>query len=212
MPPGGATVLGGAALIAVVVAPFVARASASPWLIVPVAAMQVAALAWLLGRRMGRHRIVLAALTFGLVVLAVFASGLPPRVVGLAAAGSCHAAGYAGLLAWFAASLRPGREPVVTGFARRVRRTMPDKVVRYTRQVTRAWCVFFAAELGLSAGLLALAPEPVWSGFVDLVSPASIAAMMLGEFALRSVVFRHEPRTGLAAMLADLRHFRSARP
>ena len=39
---------------------------------------------------------------------------------------------------------------VVTGFARQIRRTMPDKVVRYTRLVTIAWCVFFATQLAVS--------------------------------------------------------------
>ena len=37
-----------------------------------------------------------------------------------------------------------------TGLARRMRQTMPAKVVGYTRTVTIAWCVFFAATFPLA--------------------------------------------------------------
>ena len=47
---------------------------------------------------------------------------------------------------------------------------MPDKVVRYTRQVTVAWCVFFATQLVVSAALLLAAPAGTWSAFVSLLS------------------------------------------
>lgn len=208
----GAPVLGGVVLVTIASSPFITRAFPSPWLIGAVAATQVAALVWLLGRRVGRYRVALATIAFCLVGLAIFALGLPARALGLAAAGGCHAAAYGGLLAWFAASLRPGREPVVTGFARRMRRTMPDQVARYTRRVTAAWCVFFAAELAMSAGLLAAAPQWVWSGFIGMANLPLIVAMMLGEFAVRFVLFRHEARTGLAATLAGLRDLRGARP
>jgi uncharacterized membrane protein len=120
------------------------------------------------------------------------------------AAGLCHAAAYALLLVWFAASLRPGREPVVTGFARRIRQTMPDSVVRYTRLVTLAWCAFFALQLGVSLGLLLAAPE-AWASFVNLWNLPLVAAMMLVEFVCRSYLFRREPPTGLMATLAGLR-------
>jgi uncharacterized membrane protein len=105
-------------------------------------------------------------------------------------------------------SLRRGREPAVTGFARRLRRTMPDKVVRYTRQVTIAWCVFFAAQLGASAALLLMAPPAVWSAFVNLLNLPLLAAMVLAEFGCRLILFRHEPHTSLVDTIAALRHVR----
>ncbi len=211
---GTSRVLGAASLVLIVAAPLAVEAatwgSASPSVVRAVAAAQVAAIVWFLGRKAERYRLALAVAAAACVAL----SGMewPARTIGLTVAGLCHAAAYGGLLAWFAASLRPGREPVVTGFARRMRRTMPDRVVRYTRKVTWAWCVFFAAELALSAGLLAWAPRAAWSGFVNLANLPAVAAMMLGEFACRFVLFRHEPRTSLAATLAGLRTFRSAPP
>lgn len=211
---GAARVLGVASMVLIAAAPFAIEAAtwgaASPRVVRAAAAAQVLAVIWFLGRRAGRYRVALAMA--GAAGVAIFGVGLPARTIGLAVAGICHAAAYGGLLAWFAASLRPGREPVVTRFARRMRRTMPDRVVRYTRNVTWAWCVFFAAELALSAGLLAEAPLASWSSFVNLANLPAVAAMMLGEFAVRFMLFRHEPRTSLAATLAGLRNLRSARP
>jgi hypothetical protein len=82
-----------------------------------------------------------------------------PGVLGLAAASwSIHALCYSALLAWFGLSLLPGREPVVTGFARRLNPRFADDMCGYTRGVTWAWCVLFAAELPASAALLHWAP------------------------------------------------------
>ena len=123
----------------------------------------------------------------------------------LAMAGVCHALVYSGLLIWFGSSLRSGREPVVTGFARRMRRTMPPDVVSYTRLVTLAWCVFFAGQIVLSLALLLAAPGYVWSGFVTMWNLPLVLAMILAEFICRTILFRHHQRTGLLATLAALR-------
>jgi len=136
----------------------------------------------------------------------ILITGVAAALLGLPAGGVCHAAAYAVLLTRFAMSLRPGREPVVTGFARRIRRTMPDNVVRYTRHVTIAWCVFFATQLGVSLALLAAAPEVVWSNVVTRWNLPLVVTMMLAEFGCRSLLFRRESRTGLIATLAGLRH------
>jgi uncharacterized membrane protein len=153
-------------------------------------------------------RAILTVAALAVVAAAALASGLPIRSVGLAPGGICHAAAYSSLLIWFTRSLRPDREPVVTGFARRIRRTMPVEVVRYTRRVTIAWCVFFAAQLGMSAALLAVAPEAIWPAFVNLLNLPLIVAMVLAEFGCRLLVFRGEPHTSLIATLAGLRHIR----
>jgi uncharacterized membrane protein len=114
---------------------------------------------------------------------------------------------------------------VVTQFARQMRQTMPAAVVRYTRRVTIAWCIFFAAQIGTSAVLLATAPPPVfssgvfssgvlssaaWSSFVNLWSLPLVAAMFLMEYGCRVVLFRHESRTGLIATVAGLVHARGS--
>jgi uncharacterized membrane protein len=78
--------------------------------------------------------------------------------------------------------------------------------LRYTRQVTVAWCIFFAAQLAVSAGLLVLAPRPVWASFITLLNMPLVVTMVLAEFGLRMVLFRYEQRTGLLGTLAAMRH------
>jgi hypothetical protein len=213
----------------IVSAPFLVLAGVAPWLITRpmfgnsspwvsfiVVAAQVTAIVWLLAGKLAvRYRVILAlALTGG--TIALLWMGLPGGCIGLAVGGMCHAAANTVLLAWFARSLLPStsgwsaREPVVTRLARRMRRTMPDPVVRYTRHVTIAWCVFFAVQLGLSGALLALAPLTAWASFVSVWNFPLIAAMVVAEFACRSVLMRREQRTGLIATLAGMRHISSA--
>jgi uncharacterized membrane protein len=180
------------------------------WMAGALAALQIAVILTLVGGHWSVARgVSLGAAAVLIGAGALFAPALPARVLSVAVSGLCHATAYASLLAWFAGSLRPGREPVITGFARRVRRTMPDRVVRYTRRVTMAWCGFFALQLAMSALLLAFAPQAVWSMFVNLLNLPLIAAMMLGEFACRWVLFRNEPHTSLATTLRSLKSMRA---
>jgi uncharacterized membrane protein len=213
MPSVGGGIGNGASIVLVGAMPFLLHRltlGATPgWLVGTVAATQVTAILWLvLAPWASRTRILLTVAAFTIMIAALWLLNLPPRRVGLAAAGFSHAAAYLGLLAWFALSLRPGREPAITSLARRVRPTMPDKVVRYTRAVTVAWCAFCAAQLAASAGLLLAAPEAVWSAFVNLANVPLIAAMALAEFGFRRVYFRHESRTGLLDTIRAMRHGR----
>ena len=52
---------------------------------------------------------------------------------------------HAALGALFARTLRPGHEPLVTRLARAVHGELPAPIMRYTRAVTFAWTLFFAA-------------------------------------------------------------------
>jgi uncharacterized membrane protein len=89
----------------------------------------------------------------------------------------------------FARTLRPGREPLVTRLARAVHGELPNPIVRYTRAVTLAWTLFFAA-MGLSALLLYLwAPRAVWSAFVNLTTLPAVAGMFAAEYVVRRVRF-----------------------
>jgi uncharacterized membrane protein len=171
--------------------------------------IRVTPIAWLVaGNTAVRYRFIRAVVGVTVLAAATFGLGLTARSVGLAAGGICHGVAYIALLTRFTASLRTGHEPVVTGFARKLRRTMPDEVVRYTRHVTIAWCVFFATQLAVSVALLVAAPEVVWSTFVNLWNLPLVVAMMLAEFGCRSFLLRPESRTGLIATLAGLQQIR----
>jgi uncharacterized membrane protein len=213
MAAGRGGIANGGSIVLFVAAPFVIHAvtqgSAPAWLVGGVAAAQITAIVWLLSGKWGAgYRAAAVIGVFAITGAVMILPGWPARVVGLVVAGACHAIAYLGLLLWFGASLQHGREPVVTGLARRVRRTMPDRVVRYTRQVTVAWCVFFAAQIALSVTLLLVASEGVWSAFVNLMNLPLIAAMFLAEFGFRLILFRHEPHTGLIETLAAVRRSR----
>lgn len=184
---------------------------ASPWLLGGIAIGQATAIVWLLTRNLAAgYRAAIAVAAFAIVAAATMVFGLSARTVGPALGGICHAAAYVCLLTWFASSLQPGREPVVTGVARQMRSSMPETVVRYTRHVTIAWCVFFAAQLVTSAALLTMAPVAVWSPFVNVLNFPLVLGMILAEFGVRLFRFRREQRTGLFATLAAMRHVRPA--
>src|SRR5687768_563915 len=69
-----------------------------------------------------------------------------------------HAAINVSLMWIFGRTLLHGREPLITAFARRIHGTVPPHIQPYTRRVTVAWCVFFAAQVLVSAILLAASP------------------------------------------------------
>jgi uncharacterized membrane protein len=108
-----------------------------------------------------------------------------------------HAIAYLSVLTIFAASLAPGRKPIVTGFAEKSRGELPPAVVVYTRRVTVAWCLFCAAQLLVSLLLLLFAPTHVWSMFVNVCNLPLLVAMFCGEFAWRKWHYGGGPRERL---------------
>ena len=115
--------------------------------------------------------------------------------LGLAAvSGIPHALAYLFLLWWFGRSLARGTVPIVTRFARRVHGVLPPDMERFTRNVTIAWCIFFAAQLVVSALLFAFAPLDAWSVFVNLLNLPLLALMFAGQFICRNVRHPEFPR------------------
>lgn len=109
---------------------------------------------------------------------------------------------YISLLASFALTLRPGREPFITVLARRMHGTVTDEMVGYTRKVTIAWVLFFACQLSLSVGLFCFAPLTAWSFFVNILDIPLVITMFGVEYAVRLRVLRDPPRHGFTAMFA----------
>ncbi|MEE8433352.1 MAG: hypothetical protein V3S64_01060 [bacterium] len=110
----------------------------------------------------------------------------------------------------FIASLLPGRVPIITRIAVAVRGGLPDRMMRYSRQLTRAWVVFF---LLISAEALALAiwaPLEVWSLFTNVLNYVFIFTFFVLEYAYRKLIVKEEdilsfsqyiralPRVGMA--------------
>ncbi|CAB3686270.1 COG4648 family protein [Achromobacter pestifer] len=88
------------------------------------------------------------------------------------------------MLAVFGISLRVGR-PVVEQLARLRHPDLPAEGVRYTRNVTRAWCVFFAFNGAIAAGLAAWAPWSWWVAYNGAASYGLMGLLIAGEWLLR---------------------------
>jgi uncharacterized membrane protein len=94
----------------------------------------------------------------------------------------------AGLLIAFAGSLH-GETPLVERFARLQVDTLSPAEVRYCRQVTIVWSVFFVAN-GTIAGLLAVAaPLSWWALYTGLVAYVLLGALATAEYVIRKYRF-----------------------
>jgi hypothetical protein len=118
-----------------------------------------------------------------------------------AVSGVTHAAAYLILLWYFGRTLRSGREPLITRLARSVHGSLPPEIAAFTRRVTAAWCVFFAAQVLLSLLLLALAPFDIWSTFVNLLNLPLLVLMFVGDHLYRAIRFPDYPRASIARIL-----------
>ncbi|MDB5809428.1 MAG: hypothetical protein JWN94_1550 [Betaproteobacteria bacterium] len=98
-----------------------------------------------------------------------------------------HAAIYLSLLWLFARTLRSGHEPLITRLAGRVHGTLPPALRTYTRRATVAWCLFFAAQLIVSALLFLFGSPRQWSLFVNVLNFPLLALMFGGEYLYRIV-------------------------
>ena len=111
---------------------------------------------------------------------------------------------YALLGVMFGRSLAAGREPLCTRWATMVHGSLSPPLVRYTRQVTAAWTLFFAAITLAHVALFLLAPLQVWSLFANFFCLPLVAAMFIGEYLVRGQLL---PGVDHATLLDGLRAF-----
>lgn len=117
---------------------------------------------------------------------------------GLAAAyGIPHSAINLFLLSFFGRTLMTGQEPLITGFARRIHGTLPTYMAAYTRGVTLGWCVFFAAQVVVSATLFMTASLDAWSLFVNVLSLPLVVLMFVAEYLYRVMRYRNYPHVSI---------------
>lgn len=149
---------------------------------------------WILVRSRNKALWLAAVLAAGMVVYGVeHQERLGPAAV----SGLSHAAAYLFLLWYFGRTLARGREPLVSRFARSVHGALDAPMELFTRNVTIAWCVFFATQLAVSALLLAFATVTTWSMFINLLNLPLVALMFVGQFAYRTIRFPDYPRVSL---------------
>lgn len=116
----------------------------------------------------------------------------------------------------FLRSLAPGATPMVTHFARFAHGgDLTPRVVRYTRQVTWAWVVYFVVTIAVSLALFAHASPTAWSTFVNLLSLPLLGAMFALEYAARVILIPPAERSGFVQAIRGYRQWseeRAARP
>ncbi len=106
----------------------------------------------------------------------------------------------------FGRSLAGPGEALVTRFARFAHYgSLSPEQIRYTRQVTAAWTIFFVALSTVSTALFVLAPTTVWSIFANLLTMPLLGVMFAAEFIVRHRVLPPAERTNLADTLRGYR-------
>jgi uncharacterized membrane protein len=162
-------------------------------------ALGVSSLALLAMATPRRWRLVAIALVT-LVALAGFGAGLGAQLTYLA-----PVIINLGLAAWFGVTLRAGREPMISRFARIERGTLQPDLVTYTRQLTFVWTLFFVAMAAISAALAALPSPAPWAWFTSLGDWLCVAALFFGELVYRRKRFAHYPHASPMRVFALVR-------
>jgi len=112
----------------------------------------------------------------------------------------------AALAAFFGASLRAGREPLINIFARHEQGGhLPADLERHARLVTWLWTLLLAAMATLALALALWAPLELWSLFANVGIYVLIAALFIGEYAYRRLRFRQYRHATLAGLLRNVR-------
>jgi uncharacterized membrane protein len=117
-----------------------------------------------------------------------------------------HFGVYGALALIFDRTLTGGRQPLITVLAAFVHDVMSPELNRYTRQVTMAWTLFFAACSGTSAGLFFFGPIEAWSVFANILSLPLTGLMFLIENEVRKRIL---PKRDLVGLKATVRAFRT---
>jgi len=108
------------------------------------------------------------------------------------------------LASLFLATLAPGREPLITRFARLERGVLPDDLRIYTRRLTWAWAAFFCL-LVLESALLALfAPVETFLLFTNTVNYFFVGAFFIAEYIYRRIRYRHHSHPSILHLIATI--------
>jgi len=187
--PRAARVLGGSAIGAAVVAYILlnhyvtAHATTIGALGIAVAAIPYFATALTLAWWSPRRYLMLALCAAAAFLLGHYAADLTREVSWLYFLEHIGASVAGGLI--FGRTLSRDREPLCSRFAAMAHGPLDAKVARYTRQVTVAWTLFFAATATLSVMLFFAAPIELWSTFANVLSLPLLGLMFGAEYAIR---------------------------
>ncbi len=162
--------------------------------IAPVGLMALA-LAWRLSRR-------LPALLLWTLVAALIAWQWPWLKAHFVWFNLLQQTGFYGLLGLtFGQSLSRDRVPLCTRMALLVHGTLAVDAQRYTRQLTLAWTLFFAAVCAALIVLFVAAPLAIWSAFANFGVLALVMLMFLIENRVRRRLLPDMDHVGVLATI-----------
>jgi len=105
----------------------------------------------------------------------------------------------------FHSTLGPGKEPIITRFARIERSgNLPDELRVYTRRLTWAWTLFFLAMTLECLILAALAPIELYLLFANTLNYLCVAAFLAVEYAYRRIRYRHHPHPSVLHLIRTI--------
>jgi uncharacterized membrane protein len=103
----------------------------------------------------------------------------------------------AALALMFGRTLLDGHRPLVTVVAAMAHDEMSPELLRYTRQVTVAWTLFFVGNALASTLLFFFAPTELWSMFANILSMPLVGLMFLVENEVRKRTLPKRDQVGL---------------
>ena len=179
---------------------FIVSEQVEMWHLVLVFSPMLAVAVWVLLRLTGRAWRPLLLISLG--ALAYFTlSGNYGRIGLLALNGLIHATLNLFLLWFFGRTLLEGKEPLITQIANHINGPLEPEIVVYTRQVTIAWCTFFALEIFTSLALYFFAPLSYWSLFINVLDLPLLILMFVAEHIFRRVRFPNHTRTSMMKVI-----------
>lgn len=117
-----------------------------------------------------------------------------------------HQGSHLALAILFGRTLWGPGDSLITSMARYIYgNTLSERKVRYTRQVTVAWTLYFVTNALVSTGLYLWAPTAVWSVHANLLTGPLIALMFLAEHFVRKQMLPPHERPGLGDVIRAYR-------
>jgi uncharacterized membrane protein len=110
-----------------------------------------------------------------------------------------HAGTYIMLATVFGVTLTGGRQPLCTRLAETVHGSLAPEEVRYSRQVTLAWTLYFLAISLVSGVLFFFCSIEAWSVFANFVSFPLILLMFVAEYLVRLRKLPHQEKHSIMA-------------
>jgi uncharacterized membrane protein len=129
---------------------------------------------------MGMYALLAAVGLLNLLTDTVYALYLPPLLIN------------AGLMLVFGLTLRRASMPLIERLMRMEYPggELPEALVRYARQLTRIWVVYFATIVLVSLVLAVGAPLELWSLFANVLSYVFAILLFLAQYAYRALRYR----------------------